>query len=92
MEFFPLGMHALPPEKVAELRAKIEAEREQLKQKTDMAEEERNKAADELEKREQDIKESELGINNFHYNVALSKRIKNKNQVLTSAVFNKYCL
>lgn len=53
------SMHALPPEKVAELRAKIEAEREQLKQKTDMAEEERNKAADELEKREQDIKESE---------------------------------
>jgi len=59
MEFFLSGMHALPPEKVAELRAKIEAEREQLKQKTDMAEEERNKAADELEKREQDIKESE---------------------------------
>lgn len=59
MDFFPSGMHALPPEKVAELRAKIEAEREQLKQKTDMAEEERNKAADELEKREQDIKESE---------------------------------
>ena len=54
-----LGMHALPPEKVAELRAKIEAEREELKQKTDMAEEERNKAANELEKREKDIQESE---------------------------------
>lgn len=53
------SMHALPPEKVAELRAKIETEREQLKQKTDMAEEERDKAAAELEKREQDIKESE---------------------------------
>lgn len=51
--------HALPPEKVAELRAKIEAEREELKQKTDMAEEERNKAADELEKREKDIQDSE---------------------------------
>lgn len=54
------SMHALPPEKVAELRAKIEAEREELKQKTDMAEEERNKAANELEKREKDIQESEL--------------------------------
>ena len=52
-------MHALPPEKVAELRAKNEAEREELKQKTDMAEEERNKAAKELEKREKDIQESE---------------------------------
>lgn len=56
--FLP-DMHALPPEKVAELRAKIEAEREELKQKTDMAEEERNKAAEELEKREKDIQESE---------------------------------
>lgn len=53
------SMHALPPEKVAELRSKIAAEREELQQKTDMAEEERNKAASELEKREQDIKESE---------------------------------
>jgi len=52
-------MHALPPDKVAELRAKIEAERQQLQQKTDMAEEERNKAAAELEKRENDLKESE---------------------------------
>ena len=52
-------MHALPPEKVAELRAKIATEREELRQKTDMAEEERNKAASELEKREQDVKESE---------------------------------
>ena len=59
VKFTPSGMHALPPEKVAELRAKIETEREQLKQKTDMAEEERDKAAAELEKREQDIKESE---------------------------------
>lgn len=52
-------MHALPPEKVAELRAEIEAERKELKQKTDMAEEERNKAAAELEKREKDIQDSE---------------------------------
>lgn len=52
--------HALPPEKVKELRAKIEAERENLQQKTDMAEEERNKAAEELEKREKDIKDSEM--------------------------------
>ena len=53
------GLHALPPEKVAELKAKIAAEREQLQQKTDMAEEERDKAAAELEKREKDVKESE---------------------------------
>lgn len=54
------SMHALPPEKVAELRAKIEAEREKLQQKTDLAEEERNQAAEELEKREKDIKDSEM--------------------------------
>lgn len=54
------SLHALPPEKVAELKAKIAAEREQLQQKTDMAEEERDKAAAELEKREKDVKDSEL--------------------------------
>ena len=56
---FLTGLHALPPEKVAELKAKIAAEREQLQQKTDMAEEERDKAAAELEKREKDVKDSE---------------------------------
>ena len=52
---FSPGMHALPPEKVAELQAKIEAEKAALKEKKDMAEEQRNKAARELEKREKDL-------------------------------------
>ena len=74
---FRVGMHALPPEKVAELRAKIEAEREELKQKTDMAEEERNKAADELEKREKDIQESEYGVRSKSSLANEKKLIKN---------------
>ena len=54
----PSGL-ALPPEKVAELKAEIAAEREKLKQKTDIAEEERNKAAKELETREKDLVDSQ---------------------------------
>lgn len=52
-------MHALPPEKVAQLQATIEAEKAALKEKKDMAEEERNGAARELEKREKDLHESQ---------------------------------
>ena len=50
----------MPPEKVAEMKAKIEAEKNALKQKTDIAEEERDKAARELEKREKEVQQAEL--------------------------------
>ncbi|KAK3728942.1 hypothetical protein QZH41_016806 [Actinostola sp. cb2023] len=53
------GKHAIPPEKVAELQATIDAERKALQDKQDMAEEERNAAAKELEKREKDILEAQ---------------------------------
>lgn len=54
-DFSFAASHAIPPEKVAEMQAKIEAEKAALQAKTDMAEEERNAAAKELEKREKDI-------------------------------------
>ncbi|EDO26049.1 predicted protein, partial [Nematostella vectensis] len=51
--------HAIPPEKIAEMKAKIEAEKLQLQEKKDMAEEEKNAVAKELEKREKDLMEAE---------------------------------
>jgi hypothetical protein len=44
---------------VAEMKLKIEAEKKALVQKKDMEEEEKNKAAQELEKREEDLIEAE---------------------------------
>lgn len=41
------------------MKLKIEAEKKALVQKKDMAEEEKNKAAQELEKREEDLVEAE---------------------------------
>lgn len=49
----------MSPGKVAEMKSKIEAEKKALVQKKDMAEEEKNKAAKELEKREEDLIEAE---------------------------------
>lgn len=67
------SMHALPPEKVAELRAKIEAEREKLQQKTDMAEEERNQAAEELERERKISRTPKWNMYDFKRNLKLWK-------------------
>lgn len=54
-----VGRRCLSPGKVAELKLKIEAEKKALVQKNDMEEEEKNKAAKELEKREEDLVKAE---------------------------------
>ena len=54
-----LGRRCLSPGKVAEMKLKIEAEKKALVQKKDMEEEEKNKAARELEKRQEDLVEAE---------------------------------
>lgn len=54
-----LGKRILSPGKVAEMKLKIEAEKKALVQKKDMEEEEKNKAAQELEKREEDLVQAE---------------------------------
>lgn len=56
---YSAGKRCLSPGKVAEMKLKIEAEKKALVQKKDMAEEEKNKAAQELEKREGDLVEAE---------------------------------
>lgn len=45
----------MSPTEVARVQHQIEAERKSLQEKTGLAEEERNKAANELEKRESEI-------------------------------------
>nr|UQZ09998.1 kinesin-like protein KIF3A [Opsariichthys bidens] len=49
------GRKKVSPDKMVEMRAKIEEERKALEAKLDMEEEERNKARAELEKREKDL-------------------------------------
>ena len=52
---YSLGRRCLSPGKVAEMKLKIEVEKKALVQKKDMEEEEKNKVAQELEKREGDL-------------------------------------
>ena len=51
----PEVSRCMSPTEVARVQHQIEAERKSLQEKTGLAEEERNKAANELEKRESEI-------------------------------------
>ena len=50
-----LGTRCMSPREVAKLQHQIEIERKSLQEKTGLAQEERDKAANELEKRESEI-------------------------------------
>jgi kinesin family protein 3/17 len=54
--YFCAGKKKVSKEKMAEIQAKIDADRKMLESKKDMAEEERNKVKEDLEKKEGELK------------------------------------
>ena len=53
---FTVGNRAISKEKMAEIQAKIAADRRKLEEQKDMAEEERNKVKEDLETQENELK------------------------------------
>ena len=54
------GKKKISKEKMAEIQAKIDADRRALESKKDMAEEERNKVKEDLDKKENELKKYKL--------------------------------
>ena len=54
--YFAAGKKKISKEKMAEIQAKIDADRRALESKKDMAEEERNKVKEDLDKKEKELK------------------------------------